>query len=126
MAAHFTSVRMLGQAPFVGYAIAEFAASDPEPTIDTSLADVQKKEPDWFLVLAGERNVRLDPFALNPNPQGRPSGLRRGRAPLGSTGLAPPRRGAHRRARGGARPALESLRQQDTSSEKSACAPTAR
>ena len=31
--------QMIGQAPFVGYAVAEFAAKDPEPTIDTSLAE---------------------------------------------------------------------------------------
>jgi hypothetical protein len=69
VAEHFTSVRMLGQAPFVGYAVAEFSVEDPEPTIDTSLAESDGKEPDWFVVLASERNVRLDPFALIELPK---------------------------------------------------------
>jgi hypothetical protein len=64
VSAHFTSVRMLGQAPFVGYAVAEFSADDPDPTIDTSLADAEGKDADWFVALASHRDVRLDPFAL--------------------------------------------------------------
>jgi predicted nucleic acid-binding Zn-ribbon protein len=64
IATHFTSVRMIGQAPFVGYAVAELSVEDPEPTIDSSLAESEGKEPDWFLALASDRNVRLDPFAL--------------------------------------------------------------
>ena len=62
--AHFAAVRMIGQVPFVGYAVAEFSTEDPEPTIDTSLAEAQGKEPDWFVALASERHVRLEPFAL--------------------------------------------------------------
>jgi len=69
VAEHFTSVRMLGQAPFVGYAVAEFSVEDPEPTIDTSLAESDAKEPDWFVVLASDRSVRLDPFALIELPK---------------------------------------------------------
>jgi SAM-dependent methyltransferase len=64
IAAHFEAVRMIGQAPFVGYAVAELAVEDPEPTIDSSLAESEGKEPDWFLALASERNLHLDPFAL--------------------------------------------------------------
>ncbi|HMJ57117.1 MAG TPA: hypothetical protein VK540_33840 [Polyangiaceae bacterium] len=64
IAAHFESVRMIGQAPFVGYAVAELSVEDPEPTIDSSLAESEGKEPDWFLALASDRNLRLDPFAL--------------------------------------------------------------
>jgi len=69
IAEHFSSVRMLGQAPFVGYAVAEFSVEDPEPTIDTSLAESEGKEPDWFIVLASDRNLRLDPFALIELPK---------------------------------------------------------
>src|SRR6186713_2085503 len=37
VAAEFEHVRMLGQTPFVGYAIADFSASgEPEPALDTS------------------------------------------------------------------------------------------
>jgi len=64
VAEHFTSVRMIGQAPFVGYAVAEFSVEDPEPTIDSSLAESEGKEPDWFWALASDRNVQLEPFAL--------------------------------------------------------------
>lgn len=64
IATHFASVRMIGQAPFVGYAVAELSIEDPEPTIDSSLAESEGKEPDWFLALASDRNLRLDPFAL--------------------------------------------------------------
>jgi hypothetical protein len=60
--AEFPAVRMLGQIPFVGYAVAEFAAVDPEPTIDNSLAS--EREPEWFVALASQRGVRLEPFAL--------------------------------------------------------------
>jgi hypothetical protein len=69
VAEHFSSVRMLGQAPFVGYAVAEFSVEDPEPTIDTSLAESEGKEPDWFVVLASDRSIRLDPFALIELPK---------------------------------------------------------
>jgi hypothetical protein len=69
IAEHFSSVRMLGQAPFVGYAVAEFSVEDPEPTIDTSLAESEGKEPDWFVVLASDRSIRLDPFALIELPK---------------------------------------------------------
>ena len=69
VAAHFTTVRMIGQAPFVGYAVAEFSVEDPEPTIDSSLAESEGKEPDWFWALASDRNVRLEPFALIELPR---------------------------------------------------------
>ena len=64
IAAHFESVRMIGQASFVGYAVAELSVEDPEPTIDSSLAESEGKEPEWFVALASDRHVRLDPFAL--------------------------------------------------------------
>jgi len=70
VAEHFASVRMLGQAPFVGYAVVEFSVEDPEPTIDTSLAESEGKEPEWFVVLASDRSLRLDPFALIEIPKG--------------------------------------------------------
>src|SRR5215471_14298971 len=70
VSAHFSCVRMLGQAPFVGYTVAEFAADDPDPTIDTSLADAEGKEADWFVALASQRDVRLDAFALIELPLG--------------------------------------------------------
>jgi hypothetical protein len=79
VAAHFSSVRMIGQAPFVGYAVAEFSVEDPEPTIDSSLAESEGKEPEWFLALASDRDTRLDAFALIELPIEVLSGFSRGR-----------------------------------------------
>ena len=60
----FSVVRMVGQAPFIGYAVADFAPDgEPEVTVDTSLLDATE-EPEWFLAIASERAVALDPFAV--------------------------------------------------------------
>ena len=64
VAAHFAKVRMIGQAPFVGYTVAELSVEDPDPTIDSSLAEGESREPEWFLALASDRPVKVDPFAL--------------------------------------------------------------
>ncbi|RLB65758.1 MAG: hypothetical protein DRI90_01150 [Deltaproteobacteria bacterium] len=64
LSAVFDHVRMLGQAPFVGYTVAEFAAEgDPGVTIDTSLAS-RSEEPTHFVVVASDREVELDPYIL--------------------------------------------------------------
>jgi chromosome segregation ATPase len=60
----FPVVRMIGQAPFVGYTLADFAAgSDPDVSVDTSLLDVTE-EPEWFIAVASERPVVLEPFMV--------------------------------------------------------------
>src|SRR5262249_54924505 len=60
----FPIVRMVGQAPFVGYAVADFAPDEePEPVIDTSLVE-QSEEPEVFLAIASERPVDLEPYAV--------------------------------------------------------------
>jgi hypothetical protein len=65
VAAEFEYVRMLGQTPFVGYAIADFSASgEPEPALDTSFVPGGAEEPDWFIALASGHEVRLDEFAV--------------------------------------------------------------
>jgi hypothetical protein len=65
VAAEFEHVRMLGQTPFVGYAIADFSASgEPEPALDTSLVPGGAEEPDFFIALASNQDVRLDEFAV--------------------------------------------------------------
>lgn len=57
-------VRMLGQAPFVGFTVADFSAEGVPPvTIDTSLQDTTE-EPEWFVAVASVRPVRLDPYVL--------------------------------------------------------------
>jgi len=65
VAAEFEHVRMLGQTPFVGYAIADFSASgEPEPALDTSFVPGGAEEPDLFIALAAGHEVRLDEFAV--------------------------------------------------------------
>ncbi|MEI9937988.1 MAG: hypothetical protein WDO74_33055 [Pseudomonadota bacterium] len=65
VAAEFEHVRMLGQTPFVGYAIADFSASgEPEPALDTSFVPGGAEEPDFFIALASSQEVRLDEFAV--------------------------------------------------------------
>lgn len=66
----FGTVRMVGQAPFVGYAVADFAPDgEPDVTVDTSLLEAPE-EPEWFLAIGSERPVALDPFALVELPLG--------------------------------------------------------
>ncbi|MET0792117.1 MAG: hypothetical protein ABW061_11400 [Polyangiaceae bacterium] len=65
VAAEFEHVRMLGQTPFVGYAIADFSASgEPEPALDTSFVPGGAEEPDSFIALASMHEVRLDEFSV--------------------------------------------------------------
>jgi len=60
----FTHVRMLGQAPFVGYTVADFAPDgDPEVTVDTSLVS-NAEQPEWFVAIASERRIQLDPYVV--------------------------------------------------------------
>jgi hypothetical protein len=73
----FPFVRMLGQMPFVGYALADFGTErEPEPTIDSGFVPGGAEEPEWFIALASEHQTRLDEFAVIQLPF---------RAALGST-----------------------------------------
>ena len=77
VAAHFPNVRMLGQMPFVGYALADFGTErEPEPTFDSGFVPGGAEEPEWFIALASEHQTRLDEFAIVQLPF---------RAALGST-----------------------------------------
>ncbi len=61
----FEYVRMLGQTPFVGYAIADFAPdADPLPALDTGCVPGGAEEPEWFIALASHRALLLDEFAI--------------------------------------------------------------
>lgn len=65
IALQFPEVRMLGQAPFRGYVIADFAPEgDPDVVVDTSLVDRETQEPRWFLGLGTQQPRRLDPYAI--------------------------------------------------------------
>ncbi len=60
----FDQVRMLGQAPFLGYTVAEFAAEgEPSVTIDSSLVS-RSEEPVYYVAVASNHAVDLDPYTL--------------------------------------------------------------
>jgi flagellar biosynthesis chaperone FliJ len=65
VAAQFEHVRMLGQAPFVGYAVADFGAGGvPEPSLDSAFVPGGAEEPEWFMALASSISIQLDEFAV--------------------------------------------------------------
>ena len=60
----FPRVRMVGQAPFVGYTVADFApGTEPEVSVDTSLLTASE-EPEYFIAVAGERTVTLEAYTV--------------------------------------------------------------
>jgi predicted nucleic acid-binding Zn-ribbon protein len=61
----FSHVRMIGQLPFYGVALAELGDADdaPQVAVDTQLAD-PSRGPDVFVALGSQRDVRLEPYAL--------------------------------------------------------------
>ncbi|MBK8253938.1 MAG: hypothetical protein IPK82_14905 [Polyangiaceae bacterium] len=60
----FPIVRMLGQAPFLGYAIVAFAPDrEPDVSFDASLL-AGTEEPEMFVAVASERNVSTDPYMV--------------------------------------------------------------
>jgi chromosome segregation ATPase len=60
----FPRVKMFGQAPFVGYTVADFAPDgDPAVSVDTSLLP-SSEEPEHYVAIASERPVVLDPYAV--------------------------------------------------------------
>lgn len=63
--AEFEHVRMLGQAPFVGYVIADFAPEGtPEPSLDTAFLPAGAEEPEVFIAVASQQPVELEAFAV--------------------------------------------------------------
>ena len=63
--AEFEHVRMLGQAPFVGYVIADFAPEGtPEPSLDTAFLPSGAEEPELFIAVASQQPVELEAFAV--------------------------------------------------------------
>ena len=65
IALQFPEVRMLGQAPFAGYVIADFAPEgEPDVVVDTSLVGRDAQEPRWFLALGTQQPRRLDPYTI--------------------------------------------------------------
>lgn len=65
VAAAFAHVRMLGQVPFVGYALIDFAAEgEPEPVFDTTLLADRNEEPDYFVALGSQHKRALDGYVV--------------------------------------------------------------
>jgi SAM-dependent methyltransferase len=63
--AEFEHVRMLGQAPFVGYVVADFAPEGtPEPSLDTAFLPNGAEEPEIFVAVASQQPVDLESFAV--------------------------------------------------------------
>jgi chromosome segregation ATPase len=64
--AQFEHVRMLGQAPFVGQAVVDFAGAqrDPSLSFDGSIVGEQGMQPARYVGLCGARPVSLDPHAI--------------------------------------------------------------
>jgi SAM-dependent methyltransferase len=64
VALKFEVVRMVGQAPFVGYSVVDFAPDEePEVAVDTTLLE-STEEPEFFVAIASDRPVDLEPYAL--------------------------------------------------------------
>ncbi len=79
MKVEFSEVRMLGQTPFVGYAVVDFAANgQPEPSLDTSSLPGGVEEPEWFVALASDSHVHLDDYAIVQLPFRRALGSGKG------------------------------------------------
>jgi len=58
-------VRMLGQVPFVGYAVVDFSSEgEPSPVLDTSLVPATGEEPDYFIAIASREKQVLEAYAV--------------------------------------------------------------
>jgi hypothetical protein len=63
--AEFEHVRMLGQAPFVGYAVVDFAPEgDPEPVVDSDFVPRGSEEPELFVAVAARHRPNVPGHAL--------------------------------------------------------------
>jgi SAM-dependent methyltransferase len=63
--AEFEQVRMLGQAPFVGYVVADFAPEGtPEPSLDTAFLPGGAEEPELFIAVGSDQPVDLEAFSV--------------------------------------------------------------
>jgi SAM-dependent methyltransferase len=68
----FEHVRMLGQAPFVGYAVVDFAPEgSPEPTIDSEFVPRGSEEPELFLALASRHRAPATGYVVVQLPMHR-------------------------------------------------------
>jgi len=72
VSAEFAEVRMLGQTPFVGYAVVDFAPDgELDVSIDSGLVPGGAEEPEWFVALASRDRVDCDPVSIVQLPASR-------------------------------------------------------
>jgi chromosome segregation ATPase len=66
LAGLFPSVQMVGQSPFVGYAVADLGFDGPELPVsfDGSLLGDSAEEIEWFLAVCGQVPAVLDPYLV--------------------------------------------------------------
>jgi hypothetical protein len=65
VAEHFSDVRMLGQLPFVGYAIADFSAErEADISVDTAFVPGGAEEPEWFWALCSQEPIIGEAFSI--------------------------------------------------------------
>jgi SAM-dependent methyltransferase len=72
VAAEFQDVRMLGQTPFVGYAIVDFAPRhELDVEVDSEFLPAGAEEPEWFIAVAAREPVELGAFSIVQLPASR-------------------------------------------------------
>lgn len=66
LADSFPFVRMIGQCPLVGFALADLAVDDPEASItfDSSLLAEGSEDAEFFVALCSRSPINADPFAV--------------------------------------------------------------
>jgi chromosome segregation ATPase len=76
----FPKVRMVGQAPFVGYTVADFAPrGEPEVSVDTSFLPTSE-EPEHFIAIASDRALSIDAYTVVALPWAQVGGALAGEA----------------------------------------------
>lgn len=71
VSAEFDEVRMLGQTPFVGYAVAEFNPEHPDDySIDTAFVPGGAEEPEHYIALASHFPISADSYSVVQLPAG--------------------------------------------------------
>ena len=72
VSAEFPEVRMLGQTPFVGYAVVDFSPEgEPDVSLDSGLVPGGAEEPEWFVVVASASPVEVEAFSIVQLPAAR-------------------------------------------------------
>lgn len=88
----FEHVRMLGQAPFVGYAVVDFAPEgSPEPSIDSEFVPRGSEEPEIFVALSSRHRTSAASYVVVQLPMHRVLSRPAAVAPSAPAPVAPPR-----------------------------------